>query len=173
MQSYELGPGEHSLAWRYVKDGSVSNGIDRGWVDFVTWSPARTAMGVPIAWYQRFGLAPAQNQTWDDLDWLPAASTVPNWFQYRAGLDPTDPEDSFRVRAIQQPAGEPVRLEWWGGTNGPATPYLIQSTLDLQHGPWEPIGTSPRVPGWNIWTNDAPPEAMRYFRILAPTDPAP
>jgi len=173
VQSYELGPGEHSLAWRYVKDGSVSNGTDRGWVDFVTWSPARTAMGVPIAWYQRFGLAPAQNQTWDDLDWLPAASTVPNWFQYRAGLDPTDPEDSFRVRAIQQPAGEPVRLEWWGGTNGPATPYLIQSTLDLQHGPWEPIGTSPRVPGWNIWTNDAPPEAMRYFRILAPTDPAP
>ena len=35
LQSYDIGPGVHALKWRYVKDGSVSNGTDCGWVDKV------------------------------------------------------------------------------------------------------------------------------------------
>ena len=32
-----LGPGEHVLEWRYVKDGSVSRGSDCAWIDRVQW----------------------------------------------------------------------------------------------------------------------------------------
>ena len=32
-----LGPGEHVLEWRYVKDGSVSRGSDCVWIDRVQW----------------------------------------------------------------------------------------------------------------------------------------
>ena len=34
-----FGGGVHTIRWRYVKDGSVSSGVDRGWVDQVVWMP--------------------------------------------------------------------------------------------------------------------------------------
>ncbi|MBN1362385.1 MAG: RHS repeat-associated core domain-containing protein, partial [Sedimentisphaerales bacterium] len=36
---YEItGAGAHTLRWRYVKDGSVSEGDDCGWVDYLQWT---------------------------------------------------------------------------------------------------------------------------------------
>ncbi len=35
--------GSHTLQWRYRKDGSVSSGLDAGFVDQVAWSPAQPA----------------------------------------------------------------------------------------------------------------------------------
>ncbi len=34
------GAGTHFLSWTYQKDGSVSTGLDSGWVDEVVWTPA-------------------------------------------------------------------------------------------------------------------------------------
>ena len=173
QQTIDLDNGSHLLTWRYMKDSSVTRGADRGWVDLVSWIPARTAMGVPVAWYQRFGLAPPAGGTWDDLDPLPAAAGEPNWFQYVAGLTPIDSTDAFRILNIQQVAGEPTRLEWWGGTNGPAAPYVVQSTPVLEPSAWESVGTSPRAAGLNVWTNATPADDLRFYRILAEPDPAP
>lgn len=171
--TYALGSGPHVLRWRYAKEISYASGSDRGWVDLVSWTPSHTAMGVPIAWYQRFGLAPAEGGTWDDLDPLPAAAGDPNWFQYVAGLTPTNSTDAFRILNIQQAAGEPTRLEWWGGTNGPAAPYVIQSSPVLKPSAWESIGTSPRTAGLNVWTNATPIDDLHFYRILAEPDPSP
>ena len=173
QQAFTLGDGAHSFRWRYAKDPSASSGSDRGWVDLVSWAVARTDMGVPVGWYQRFGLAPGAGESWNDLDWRLAASGDPNWFQYVAGLTPTNSADAFQILTIQQTAGQPTRIEWWGGTNGPSAPYVIQSALDLELGPWDPIGTSPRAAGMNAWTNAEPADAFRYYRILAEPDPAP
>ncbi|MGD9613290.1 MAG: endonuclease/exonuclease/phosphatase family protein [Kiritimatiellia bacterium] len=171
--TYALGSGAHVLRWRYVKDSSVSSGSDRAWVDLVAWTAARTAMGVPVEWYQRFGLAPGAAETWDDLDWRPAASGDPNWFQYVSGLTPTNAADAFRILDVRQAVGQPTRLEWWGGTNGPAAPYVVQSATALEPAAWAPVGASPRTAGLNVWTNAEPADACRYYRILAEPDPAP
>jgi hypothetical protein len=128
-------------------------------------------MGVPIEWYQQYGITPGVDEVWDALDTQPAASGDPNWFQYVAGLDPTDSNDIFHIRSIQQAAEQPVQLEWWGGTNGPSSPYLIQSSTNVDFGPWTPAGWSPRTEGVNIWSNAEPTDRMRYYRILAPMNP--
>jgi len=39
QRSYTVGSGEHVLTWRYVKDPSDSAGLDRGWLDQVTFTP--------------------------------------------------------------------------------------------------------------------------------------
>ena len=171
--TYALGSGTHVLRWRYMKDDSAIAGSDRGWVDLVVWTPGCTAMGVPISWYERFGLAPGDGEIWNDLDWQPAASGDPNWFQYVSGLTPTNPADAFRILAIQQTNGQPTRLEWWGGTNGPAAPYVVQSATVLQPSAWAPVGASPRAAGLNVWTNAEPAADFRYYRVLAEPDPAP
>jgi hypothetical protein len=42
-KSYPVsGSGSHSLKWRYVKDGSGSEGYDCGWVDWVQWNGTMT-----------------------------------------------------------------------------------------------------------------------------------
>ena len=169
-QVFDLASGAHVLRWRYMKDEVVTTGSDRGWVDLVAWSATRTAMGVPIYWYERFGLAPGAEETWDDLDWRAAASGDPNWFQYVAGLTPTNSADAFRILDIQQTADQPTRLEWWGGTNGPAAPYVVQSAPALDPSAWEPVGASPRAAGLNVWTNAPPAGGARYYRILAEPD---
>lgn len=170
QQTFALGSGAHVLRWRYVKDEIVTAGGDRGWVDLVAWTAARTAMGVPVAWYQGFGLAPGAAETWDDLDWRPAASGDPNWFQYVAGLTPTNSADAFRILDIQQGGGQPTRLEWRGGTNGPTAPYVVQSAPALDPSAWESVGASPRAAGVNVWTNAPPAGGARYYRILAEPD---
>ena len=166
-QTFTVPAGSRTFRWRYMKDGSGDAGSDRGWLDAVTWSPASTAMGVPVAWYQRFGLAPGASETYDDLDWKLAVSGSPHWVQYLAGLDPTNRADVFRILEIRQVLGQPVRIGWWGGTNGPATPYLIQSAADLDLGPWNTVGSSSRAPGLNVWTNTQPAGALRFYRIQA------
>ena len=137
-------------------------------MDQIYWTPANTAMGVPVEWYQRFGLAPDSGGTWDDLDPLPSAAGTPNWFQYVAGLNPTNPADQFQILTVQQAAGQPARIEWWGGTNGPSAPYVIQTTTNIELGSWISTGASARVQGLNVWTNDPPAEIQRYYRVLAP-----
>lgn len=171
LQTVALPAGPHTLRWRYTKDSSFSSGEDRGWVDSVTWTLGHTALGVPIAWYQRFGLAPDSGQTWDDLDVQAAASGAPYWFQYGSGLDPTEPDDHFIIHSIHQEIGQPTHITWWGGTNGPAAPYVIEATTNLSAGPWTAIGSSPRVAGLNSWTNPVPAERMHHYRIQATLAP--
>ena len=45
---FQLGPGEHTLIWRYIKDGSDAVGADAGWVDSVQWLPEPTSYAVNV-----------------------------------------------------------------------------------------------------------------------------
>lgn len=172
QETLELGPGARTIRWRFYKTATSTSGTNgNAWVDIITWTPDRTAMGVPVEWYQRFNLAPVAGSTWDSLDPLPAASGDPHWFQYRAGLNPGDPNARFHILDIHHGTGQPAQIQWWGGTNGPSTPYVVQSTTNLEIGPWNVRGSTPRVEGVNSWTNPAPDESMRYYRILAGPDP--
>ena len=169
QETYVLGAGEHAFRWRFQKTaGSTSGTNGTVWVDLITWTPDRTAMGVPVGWYQRFNLAPGPGSTWDSLDPLPAASGDPNWFQYFAGLNPGDPDARFHILDIRQEAGQPTHLQWLGGTNGPSTPYVIQSTTNMEIGPWTSTGSVPRADGLNTWTNPEPADEIRFYRVLVP-----
>ena len=162
-----LVPGIHQLRWRYYKNGSNSWFDDCAWVDQIVWIPT-TAMGVPIQWYRDHGLEPTQGESWNTIDLLPAASGDPNWIQYYAGLDPNDPDARFRIVEINRAAGQATFIHWRGGTNGPTAPYVVQSTTNLEIGPWATTGSAPRAEGLNIWTNPEPADVKRYYRILAP-----
>ncbi len=167
-----FGVGTHTIRWRFYKNNTGTNVLSGGaYMDQITWAPANTAMGVPVEWYQRFGLAPEDGGTWDDLDAASSAAGLPNWVQYVTGLTPTDPADIFHILTVQQTAGQPARIEWWGGTNGPSTPYVIQATTNLEFGPWSATGSIPRVQGLNVWTNAPPADIKRYYRVLAPMGP--
>ena len=168
----DLGAGSHTIRWRFYKNTSGTNVLSGGaYVDQVVWVPGNTTMGVPVEWYQRFGLSPEDGGTWDDLDAAPSAAGQPNWVQYVTGLTPTDPADIFHILDVQQAAGQPARIEWWGGTNGPSAPYVIQTTTNLDLDAWTPTGSSPRVQGLNVWTNAPPSGVKRYYRVLAPMGP--
>ncbi len=170
---FTLTSGVHTLRWRYKKyNAGTPFGSDRGWIDLVNWAPLCTTRGVPIGWYQQFGLNPSTNGTWNDLDTLPTAAGTPHWIQYVAGLNPTNALDTFRILAVRQGAGQPLQIEWWGGTNGPTSPYIIQSTLDVTNGTsWESIDINPRADGMNSWTAPNPATTTRYYRIRATPSP--
>lgn len=127
-----------------------------------------TTHGVPIAWYQSFGLTPPAGKTWNDLDTLPSASGTPYWQQYYAGLNPTDPTALFMFQDITLDTGATLGLEWFGGTLGPNTPYTIQATTNLINGTWTTITTVPRQNGVHIWTNSLPGDQILYYRLWIP-----
>ncbi len=171
QNTFALTGGTHTIRWRYIKDVVFSGGEDRGWVDLVSWIPTYTARGVPTAWYQRFGMEPGQEEWWDDLDLLPSASGEPNWVQYVNGLTPTNPADQFHIVNLSDIEGSPAELRWWGGTNGPSSPYIVQGCVELGDGAWQSLGANERAPGWNVWTNLNPAATNQFYRILALPNP--
>ncbi|NLG35249.1 MAG: hypothetical protein GX548_07835 [Lentisphaerae bacterium] len=128
-----------------------------------------TAMGVPIAWYQSLGFAPVGGDDWNGLDDDDAdGDGVPNSDEYVAGTDPTDPESFLRIVNIRVVDGHVPHLEWIGGTLGPSTPYLVDSTTSLRKPDWQVVGSRDRVAGTNDWTGAGlEVEGQRFFRIRA------
>ncbi len=131
-----------------------------------------TAKGVPMDWYARFGLEPALGETWDDLDDKPSAAGAPNWTQYLAGLDPTDPAAVFEIRAVNRDPGMAATVQWLGGTNGPARDYILESA-PAPGGPWTAAGSVPRQPGLHAWTDEFSDGERRFYRVLAAPSHAP
>jgi hypothetical protein len=63
QQSYSLGPGTHTVEWRYTKNGGTTRGSDGGWVDKVEFSPNGITVMTPNGgetWQQ----GSAQTITW-------------------------------------------------------------------------------------------------------------
>ncbi|OYT15859.1 MAG: hypothetical protein B7C24_10800 [Bacteroidetes bacterium 4572_77] len=46
LAEYEVSPGDHTLTWTYAKDGSVDNGSDCAWIDYIVLPGA--AGGAPL-----------------------------------------------------------------------------------------------------------------------------
>jgi len=130
-----------------------------------------TAKGTPISWFARFNLAPQAGTDWDDLDLLDSdGDGVANWQEYIGGTDPTDATSYLHITNIEVSPYNIILLQWIGGTNGPASPYLIEGLADM-NSPlrlWSTIGQVPRTSGTNTWQIQQLPSApLRLFRIRA------
>ena len=78
QKSYPLGPGVHTLKWRYSKDGSARFGSDSGWLDQVTFTPASIP---PSIQYQPANQA--VNAGSNALFTVQASGTAPLAYQWR------------------------------------------------------------------------------------------
>jgi hypothetical protein len=134
--------------------------------------PLYTALGTPIAWYRSLSMLPRELQTWDDLDYEDVDSDgMLNWQEYVTGTKPKDAASLLMIVKIRAKTGALPYLEWIGGTGGPMTPYVIESTSSLSEPDWQPIGTSPRVDGLNVWTgSEEMADPHRFYRIKAPRE---
>jgi hypothetical protein len=129
----------------------------------------RSQAGVPLAWFDGFGIAPTGSATWSETEIRDLNSNgMPLWKEYYAGTHPVDPDPGFGFIGIELSEADVPSLSWWGGTNGLMTPYLIQSTTNLAHlVNWETIGSKNRNPGTNTWSTAAPAASQYYYRVLA------
>ena len=50
QKSYNVsGAGTHSLMWQYIKDNRTADGSDRGWVDYLQWTPGAGGASTGVA----------------------------------------------------------------------------------------------------------------------------
>ena len=97
-----------------------------------------TAGGVPLHWFDRWGLRRDPG----------ADSAVPGRTvaeAYWTGTDPRDPDQDFRATGLGLSAGA-LRLEINGNDSGAATPFRLMRSLDLREGEWEFVSDIPRAP---------------------------
>ncbi len=111
MKTYSLGAGNHTLSWRYAKDGSQSSGSDAAWVDEVSWTP-----GGGFESWAATHFAPAQLEDLDisgpDAD--PDRDGRINLLEWAFGTLPTDNSDAGTVRlsgnTVMQPGNPATRI---------------------------------------------------------------
>ncbi len=126
-----------------------------------------TAIGTPTTWYDDLGITLGTN-TYDDLDILDTdGDGVLNWQEYVAGTHPTNGASVFMFLGLDF-NGTNATLQWIGGTNGPSSSYVIESTTNLTPPIiWEDmLNAEPRAEGTNEW-EDAGAPALRWYRIRA------
>ena len=80
LQTYTVTPGTHTFKWRYAKDGSVSNGSDCAWIDYIQLPPTSVILSLdPVT-----DLVANVNGSNVNLTWTaPAGAT--SYFIYRNG----------------------------------------------------------------------------------------
>ena len=188
--AYAITAGVHTLRWRYVKDGSLAEGEDRGWVDQVQWVAAAP---------QPFKLGPPERQgdgafrlnlfgekgrsykiqtsinlrTWDDLTGYFTSETnlmtvldsqaknKPLRF-YRAVVWPGGPLP-FRLGLSRSQTGGVAMVTLFGESG---RSYTIQRSTNLIT--WEDLSTfstgSTNVV--TVWDNQATNAPRRFYRGL-------
>jgi sialate O-acetylesterase len=130
-----------------------------------TWT---TTNGVPPAWFELYGIVPTNWQTWAEIEVQDLnGNGMPLWQDYLVGFHPLESRAVFAITDFQWVENSLPRLSWHGGTSGLLTPYVIQSTTDLQDSTsWQTVGSEERQQGINTWTGSAIDDARRFFRIL-------
>ncbi len=128
-----------------------------------------TSRETPFGWYRRFGLDGGDAAGWEALDVADSdGDGMANWEEYVAGTVPTNAASRLVMLGTPVPAEGRLRLEWLGGTAGPATPYIIETAVNLAGGSWSELARSPRADGTNRWETDFPPGGTpRFYRVRA------
>ncbi|MCC5790818.1 MAG: right-handed parallel beta-helix repeat-containing protein [Opitutales bacterium] len=126
----------------------------------------------PVSFYQEVGLFPAHSEllTFAELDLLDSdGDGMLNWQEYLAGTDPTDRESVLRIHEITRESDGSVSLAWTGGTLGPNTPYVIETSTNLSNAPgdWVEIDTVDRQEGEHTWSGHGLSGEARFFRVRA------
>jgi len=128
-----------------------------------------TAIGTPTTWYDDLGITLGTN-TYDDLDILDTdGDGVLNWQEYVAGTHPTNGASVFMFLGLDF-NGTNATLQWIGGTNGPSSSYVIESTTNLTPPIiWEDmLNAEPRAEGTNEWEDAGAREPMNGRMLVRP-----
>ena len=125
----------------------------------------RSAGGVPVDWYTDHGLAPADDQTWSELDLrddFGKGMTLRD--EFMADTDPADPESVFRIVAVEP--GTPFVIHFEPSST--SRNYALQFATDLALGSWTNVaGTAPRPGHGGVDTlRDSNPGPVSFYRIL-------
>ncbi|MGI6098681.1 MAG: hypothetical protein GX174_05605 [Lentisphaerae bacterium] len=152
------GEGAHEVVWRYVKDGSVSGGQDRGWVDRVVWSP-----DPPLTLEEALDATNLVWNTFGDMPWQPV---------YTPSFDGEDAARSgavgdYGVSILETTVTGPGRLQFfWQVSCEPYGDWLdflvdgvLEGTLTGDSGYWAlfsiDIGPGTHNLAWEYWKNEA------------------
>jgi len=106
QRSVTLGSGSHTLKWVYAKDGSVSRGLDAGFVDQVSWTPTTqtytiTTLSSPTAGGSTSGGGARVAGSTCTLTATPNSGyTFANWMEGSTVVS-TSPSYSFTVTAAR------------------------------------------------------------------------
>lgn len=65
-ESYPVSAGEHTFAWTFDKDGSVSNGDDCGWIDYIILPPIQLSNPILNISIDSFNIEMEQGETLDE-----------------------------------------------------------------------------------------------------------
>lgn len=125
-RSVEIPEGTHTVRIGYVKDGSVSEGQDAGWVD-----EASIVVSGVGAWFQEHGLTGVETPL-DDRD----GNGVPLLVEYALNLNPNLAD----AQTIGRPTKTGNRLEWTLPQNPGAVEVttVIEFSQTLAPGSWSP-----------------------------------
>ena len=107
-KTLSLGPGLHTLRWRYVKDAADLDPIGRdcGWVD---WVVGPSSSSLPLLWLVENGLATDGSADEADAD----GDRLLNWQEWVAGTMPTNAASALRMQeATPLPADGGTRVRW-------------------------------------------------------------
>lgn len=163
QMTFPVSSGEHTLKWRYSKDGSVNTGSDCGWVDQLVWvaDAQVTALGTPYAWLDQYGLVGGSN--YEAADAADAdGDGLATWQEYVAGTVPTNSASVF-LATLQITDGQ-MGVYWMPDlTNAsPARVYSVYGTPDLLLGfpavPFTNVPAGSPVPLLSLSTN-------RFFKV--------
>jgi probable HAF family extracellular repeat protein len=178
QRTFELGAGTHNLLWRYIKNGSLSEGADAAWLDQVEWTPLITgtlneAVDEPALVFTDGGFVPWFFQVTNTHDGLDAAQSAPVGNGERSVMRTTvlGPGDmSFWWKVSSEEGGDYMEFKVDGEPldhiSGEADWASVSVSLGLGNHEvqWEYVkdgsGSEGADAGWVdevVWTPDAPP----------------
>jgi len=115
-------------------DTSTTNGISQGWLDY-------------------YGLTNDLSDT--DGDGLP------EWKEYVAGTDPTDPVSCLRLNI--RDTAKTNALIWWANTDNRT--YGLWFCPDLVTGSWQSIGAYTNLPSGTTWYTNSAATNAAFYRV--------
>jgi hypothetical protein len=150
------GEGPHEIVWNFIKDGSVSEGLDCAWVDRVVWTPD-PALTLEAA-------LDATNlvwSTWGDMPWNPITSpSMDGEDAARSG-----PVGDYGVSVLAATATGPgllqfvwrVSCEMYGDWLDFVVDGVLVETLTGEAG-WQDVvvelGSGEHALSWEYWKNE-------------------
>jgi len=160
----------HFGEWSGKTQGDVTTNLmnivmDRNRTITATFDPDLTVHDTPIYWLVENGLTNATYPTFAaaaeaDLD----HDGMATWKEFLAGTDANDELSVFELIAHGQSDGSNY-VQWIGGTNGSALPFVVMGSSNLIHGGWMELdgNVERNASGTNTWwyENDTPYQFLR------------
>ena len=163
--SLAIPAGSHTVTWRYIKGTGSAQGLDRGWVDQVTYTGFPTDVPSYAAWNaSQFTLAEQADPLISGPDADPDADGFANVLEAALGLAPksADPaEEALKVTELTTAgANRSIRLECKVAGQAVSNIVLrLESVADLSSGSWGTLASKSGTGSWASQPTTAASEA--------------